>query len=179
MALPALMALLIGLAWLARPAWARWWRMLKRMRWLLVCVALIVAYGVPGDALLDISWLPTYQGGLEAVLHVIRLSLMLGCLAALFATLGEQGMLVALLGIIAPISSHREGVERFVVRLTLVMENLQGELPAGGWRKILAGVERDAEPEGRLQVVVPAWAARDFVVSAGGIVLLATAVIFG
>lgn len=179
MALPALMGLSVGLAWLARSAWSRWWRMLKRMRWLLLCVAVIVAYGVPGDALLDIAWLPTYQGGREALLHVFRLCLMLGCLAPLFNALGEKGMLVALLGIVSPLSSRREGAERFVVRLTLVMENLQGELPAGGWRTILAGVARDTAPEGKLEVVVPSWTARNFLWCAGAIVLLATAALLG
>ena len=79
-----------------------WWRLLRRMRWLLLSVWLILAYGSSGDALFDFAWMPTYEGVREASLHVARLALMLGCLAWLFAFLGNHGLLVALQSMLHP-----------------------------------------------------------------------------
>ena len=113
----------------ARNSAAGWWRLLRRMRWLLLSVWLILAYGASGDALFDITWMPTHEGAREATLHVTRLVLMLGCLAWLFALLGNQGLLVALQSLLHPLSRFGLGSERLVVRLSLVMRNLQAELP--------------------------------------------------
>ena len=95
------------------------------MRWLLLSVWLILAYGASGDALFDLTWMPTHEGVREATLHVARLVLMLGCLAWLFALLGNQGLLVALQSLLHPLSRFGLGSERLVVRLSLVMRNLQ------------------------------------------------------
>ena len=123
----------------ARNSAAGWWRLLRRMRWLLLSVWLILAYGASGDALFDLTWMPTHEGAREATLHVARLVLMLGCLAWLFALLGNQGLLVALQSLLHPLSRFGLGSERLVVRLSLVMRNLQAELPKGSWRNMLDG----------------------------------------
>ena len=122
-----------------RHSFADWWRLVRRMRWLLLSVWLILAYGVPGDAVFEVSWMPTHEGVREATLHVARLILMLGCLAWLFSSLGKQGLLIALHGLLHPLTRLGIDSERLVVRLSLVMQNLQNELPKGAWRKMLDG----------------------------------------
>ena len=116
-----------------------WWRLLRRMRWLLLSVWLILAYGSSGDALFDFAWMPTYEGVREASLHVARLALMLGCLAWLFVRLGNRGLLVALQSLLQPLSRFGLGSERLVVRLSLVMQNLQAGVQKGAWRSMLDG----------------------------------------
>jgi hypothetical protein len=132
------------------------------MRWLLLSVWLILAYGVSGDALFDLAWMPTHEGAQEATLHVARLILILGALAWLFAVLGNRGLLVALQSLLHPLSRFGIRSERLVVRLSLVMQNQQVELPRGAWRNMLDG---NAGPVGgpeTLRVEVPPWRAADY-----------------
>ena len=177
--LPGLALLAPAVLLVARHALAGWWRLLRRMRWLLFSVWLILAYGMPGDALFDLAWMPTHEGIIAASLHVARLALMLACLAALFGTLGKDGLLVALQFLLRPWSQPGLAGERLVVRLSLVMDNLRNELPKGAWRQILdgkglAGVEGET-----LRVVVPAWRTADTLLCGGTLLVAALAVKFG
>ena len=143
---------------------ARWWQLLRRMRWLLLSVWLILAYGVSGDALFDLVWLPTHEGAREATLHVVRLILMLGALAWLFALLGNSGLLVALQSLLHPLLRFGIRSERLVVRLSLVMQNLQAELPRGAWRSMLEGNDGPVGGPETLRVEVPPWRAADYLI---------------
>jgi len=144
----------------ARESLSRWPYLLRRMRWLLMSVWLILAYGTSGDAIFNVAWLPTHEGVLEATLHVARLGLMLGCLAWLFSSLGHQGLLAAL----HPLARLGITSERLVVRLALVMQNLQTELPKGAWRDMLDGGNAvyGGGPE-TLQVATVSWRTLDYV----------------
>ncbi len=138
-----------------------WWHLLRRMRWLLLSVWLILAYGASGDALYDVAWLPTHEGVRDATLHVARIGLMLGCLAWLFAFLGNHGLLVALQSLLHPLSRLGLASERFVVRLSLVMQNLQVDLPKGAWRNMVNGSGGDSGGPETLRFEAPAWSAND------------------
>lgn len=145
-----------------RHALAEWWRLLRRMRWLLLSVWLILAYGSAGDALFDLAWMPTYEGVRDASQHVARLVLMLGCLAGLFAKLGRHGLLVALHSLLRPFSGPGMASERLVVRLALVLQNLQDEMPKDAWRKMLDG-HYDGGGEGEvLRIESAAWRFADY-----------------
>jgi len=148
----------------ARQVAAGWWRLLRRMRWLLLSVWLIMAYGVAGDAMFELAWMPTHEGAREATLHVARLVLMLGCLAWLFVVLGNRGLLVALQALLQPLSRFGTGSERLVVRLSLVMQNLQAEMPKGAWRNMLDGNGGPVGGSETLRVEVPPWRAADYLV---------------
>lgn len=130
----------------ARESLSRWPYLLRRMRWLLMSVWLILAYGTSGDAIFNVAWLPTHEGLWEATLHVARLGLMLGCLAWLFSSLGHQGLLAAL----HPLARLGITSERLVVRLALVMQNLQTELPkehgATCWTAVMRCMVADPKP---------------------------------
>lgn len=157
----------------------RWRILLRRLRWLLLSVWLILAYGTAGDALLDLAWLPTHEGAAEATLHVARLVLMLGCLAWLFALLGRQGLLVALVSLLRPLSTRGVATDRLVVRLSLVMENLQVELPKGAWRSMLDGDAGGDEGPALLRVEVPSWRRVDYLACLGAVVFSIGAVALG
>ena len=140
----------------------RWWALLRRMRWLFLTVWLILSYGTAGEAIFDLAWLPTYEGIAEATLHVVRLALMLGCLAWLFSMLGQRGLLVSLVSLLRPLSRYGIATDRLVVRLSLVMENLREELPKGAWRRMLEGQVEGAGGPTVLPVEVPAWRLTDY-----------------
>lgn len=142
----------------------RWWALLRRMRWLFLTVWLILSYGTAGEAIFDLAWLPTYEGIAEATLHVVRLALMLGCLAWLFTALGKNGLQVALVSLLRPLSIRGITTDRLVVRLSLVMENLREELPKGAWRRMLEGHAETVDGPTAMRVEVPAWRRMDYVV---------------
>ena len=177
---PAGLALLVpALLLVARHALGNWWRLLRRMRWLLLSVWLILAYGMPGDALFDLPWMPTHEGVYEASLHVARLALMLACLAALFAALGKHGLLTALQFLLQPWARFGVASERLVVRLSLVMENLQEELPKGAWRQMLDGNPGAGAGVETLRVAVPLWRTSDSLCCGGALLVAAIGVSFG
>lgn len=148
----------------ARKSVLGWWNLLRRMRWLLLSVWLILGYGVSGDAVFDLVWMPTHQGVVEANLHVARLGLMLGCLASLFAFLGNQGLLVALRSLLGPLARLGLATDRLVVRLSLVMENLRADLPKNSWRCMLDGSgEASGGPE-TLWIEALQWRLSDYLI---------------
>lgn len=152
-----------------------WWALLRRMRWLLLSVWLILAYGTPGEAWLDVGWLPTHEGAREATLQAARLVLTVGCLAWLFALVGREGLRVALVSLLRPLCRAGFATERLIVRLSLVMDNLRSPLPKGAWRAMLQpSAETDAGPQ-HLHVAVAAWHAIDYVRC---VAVVATASIF-
>lgn len=162
-----------------RDSLSGWWRLLRRMRWLFLSVWLILAYGVSGEAVFDVAWMPTHEGVRDATLHVARLGLMLGCLAWLFAVLGNQGLLVALQSLLRPLSRLGLASERLVVRLSLVMRNLQVKLPKGAWRNILDG--SDGEPDGpeTLRIEAPAWRLIDYLICLAVLIFSGLAISLG
>lgn len=166
----ALLLILIG--W--RVA-AVWWRYLLRSRWLLLALWLILAYNTPGDAWLELPWAPTLEGVHEASLQALRLMNMLGALAWLFGQLGRDGMVQALWGLFQPLADGNGGLERLVVRLSLVFSNLDRSAPTLTWRQMLAG-EAPGQVSGaaRISLRLPPWRWRD-----RGIVLAAGCVLCG
>ncbi|MFZ2268410.1 MAG: hypothetical protein WAV95_12625 [Azonexus sp.] len=147
---------------LVRPAlWRAWLAYVRRARWLLLTLWLILAYNTPGEALADLAWAPTYEGVGEASLQAVRLLAMLGCLAWLFGHLGRDGLVSALWGLLRPLQGLGLDCARLVVRLSLVLENLQATPEKGAWKKILAGEPDFAGGPDVLQLSQPLWATRD------------------
>jgi energy-coupling factor transporter transmembrane protein EcfT len=153
---PALAVL--GLALLAggEKSLVAWWKMVRRMRWLFACVWLVVAYGIPGDALFSIDWLPTYEGIAEANLQVARLAVMLGGLAWMITRLGTRGLVAGLLGLFRSQAGRGGIAERFPVRLALAMTHLEQEMPRGAWRAMLDGRPPGAPADAALRIEIPA-----------------------
>ncbi len=145
-----------------------WWKLLRRARWLLLTLWLILAYNVPGEALADLSWTPTYEGIAAANLHALRLMVMLGCLAWLFRRLGRDGLISALWGLLSPCRVIGLDTERLVVRLSLVLDQLQTEEAKGqgAWRRMLGAAELPAEGPSTRYLALPRWAARDSLIAA-------------
>lgn len=138
-----------------------WLGFVRRARWLLLTLWLILAYNTPGEAYADMAWAPTYEGLAEASLHAVRLVVMLGCLAWLFARLGRAGLLAGLWGLLRPCRRLGLDSERLVVRLSLVLENLQREQEKGAWRRVLAAAPDFEQGPEVVHLTVVAWRGRD------------------
>lgn len=138
-----------------------WWGYVRRARWLLLTLWLILAYNVPGEAFKELSWAPTYEGIADANLHALRLIVMLGCLAWLFHRLGRDGLVSAMWGLLRPCRAIGLDTERLVVRLSLVLDNLQKPQEKGGWRKMLGRQMEHGKGPDSLNLALPPWAARD------------------
>jgi len=133
-----LVTLLLGVFVLAPPSSGRWLAYVRRARWLLLTLWLILAYNTPGEAWQDWPWAPTYEGIADATLQAARLLAMLACLAWLFVKVGHEGMVGGLWTLLRPFRVLGLDIERLVVRLSLVLENLQTIPETGAWRQMLA-----------------------------------------
>ncbi len=153
---PLILLLAVVIALFGREALPSWWQYLYRARWLLLALWLVLAYGAPGDALFDQDWLPTWAGLDAANLQALRLILILGCLAWLFASLGRNGLVAALLGLLWPFRQRGFDIDRLVVRLALVLEHLKTPQAKGAWRQML---RTHTLPEGldSISISFPAW----------------------
>jgi energy-coupling factor transporter transmembrane protein EcfT len=164
-------ALLLGAPGILRA----WLGYVRRARWLLLTLWFILAFNTPGEAFLDQSWAPTYEGMAEANRQAVRLVIMLGLLAWLFARLGRDGLISGLWGLLQPFQRLGLDTGRVVIRLSLVLENLQIEHEKGAWKKMLAGDERFIGGPSAVRLVMPAWHLRDtaLVAAVSGIAALA------
>ena len=147
---------------LALPAAAgTWLKYIRRARWLLVTLWLILAYNTPGEAWRDLVWAPTYEGIADANLQAVRLLVMLACLAWLFCRLGRDGLVSALWGLLQPLHMRGADTRALVVRLSLVLDNLQEPPEKGAWRKVLASGGDFAAGPDSLTLSLPCWQLTD------------------
>ena len=159
------LAALAGIPLLWSPtAFLRWLRLVYRARWLLLTLWLILAYNAPGEAWLDQSWAPTYEGMAEGSLQAARLSVLLLWLAWLFVRLGREQLVSGVWGLLLPAQVLGLQVERLVVRLSLVLENMQGPQEQGGWRRMLQVATHDVAGPDCMRMSAMPWRFRDTLV---------------
>lgn len=156
----------------------RWWSYVSRARWLLLTLWLILAYNTPGEALHDLAWAPTFEGVADANLQAARLVMMLACLAWLFQRLGHEGMVGGLWGLLQPVRLMGVDIERVVVRLSLVLENLQTPMEKGAWKQMLTELPVVSDGRQSLQLSLAPWMRRDTVlVALSGLGLIGAALL--
>lgn len=154
--------LALPLCW-APGAWRPWLAYVRRARWLLLALLLIMGYHTPGEAWLDQWWLPTFEGIEVGVKQIVRLLILLLWLAWLFVLQERQRLIGGLWWLLQSCRRFGLRVERLVVRLSLVLENIQAPPEPGAWRQMLhADARAQAGPES-VSLVVPPWTLRDSV----------------
>lgn len=165
------LALLCAGVLLQAPASAsRWLAYVRRARWLLLTLWLILAFNTPGEAVHDLAWAPTYEGIAEASLQAVRLVAILACLAWVFDRLGHDGMVVGLWGLMQPLRRAGVDVERIVVRLSLVLENLQTPPARGEWKRMLAAGTSVVAGREVLHLSLVPWALLDTLLAAVSVI---------
>lgn len=153
----AWLSLVLGLQWLplsllsvlallvfplaARYAGSRLRLLLRRTRWLLLSIALLFALATPGHPLAE-PWgrFGLTREGMEfALLHTLRLTLLLGLLALLLERLGIPALISGLYTLLAPLGKSRRR-SQMALRLLLVLEyveqgrSLRAEGKVSNWR---------------------------------------------
>lgn len=155
-----------------------WLSNIYRARWLFLTLWLILSYNTPGEALMGAPWAPTYEGIADANLQAARLALMLGCLAWLSVRLGRDGLVSALWGLLQSLPVLGVDTQRLVIRLSLVLANLQTPQEKGSWRRMMAADAPMAAGPDIVHVTLPRWANVDtFVVMVAGSILLGAIVL--
>ena len=134
-------------------AWEKAWRMLRRMRWLFLSIAVIYLWLTPGAPLIPgadsyAQWLPTVDGLWQGGLRIIALALMVAAASLLLHVTAREQMLAALRWLLAPLGMLGVPHERFAVRAALTLEavtQVQGQV-----RGALAVVPATASPVTRI-----------------------------
>lgn len=166
------LVVLVASLWLA-PAKA--WRLLRRVRVLMLVLVILFAFFTPGEAMAP--WAgragPTWEGAALAVQHCLRLAIVVMLVAVLLERTGERAMVSGLMVLAAPLAMLGLSVERLAVRVLLVFRYVESP-PEGGWRALLDAPRFDGAIE-PLLVEHAALRWSDWLVMAG----LTTAIVFG
>ena len=114
------------------------WRLLRRMRWLFLSIAVIYLWFTPGKPLIFgdaafAAWLPTLDGVRLGALRISSLALMAAAAGMLLSVTSREEILGALRWLTAPLRRLRFPDERFAVRVALSLEavtRMQSRVPA-------------------------------------------------
>lgn len=123
----------------------RAWRLLKRVRYLLLAVAVLFAGFTPGEALL-VDWpklSPSREGAMLALEHAARIVAVVLCVALLLERLSADRMVSGIYAILSPFEGRGLPAARVAVRLLLVLRLVEGSAPKR-WQDWLE--ESDEEP---------------------------------
>ncbi len=108
-------------------SWHAAWRLLRRMRWLFLSIAVIYLWLTPGVPLIPAmpsfaAWLPTVEGLWQGGLRITSLALMVTAASLLLSVTSRDEVLGALHWMMAPLGLLRFPHERFAVRAALSLE---------------------------------------------------------
>lgn len=112
------------------------WRMLRRMRWLLLTTALLFVWFTPGEYVTRLPGV-TYEGLQAGVRQLCTLLLFVSLLAVLLGQLGAPYLIAALHALFAPLACAGFGRDRAATRLLLVLDYLDRPQALPGWRALL------------------------------------------
>ncbi|GHD59205.1 hypothetical protein GCM10007350_10330 [Jeongeupia chitinilytica] len=135
----------------------RWWRTLKRLRFLLLALVFVYGWSTPGLRLVAWLWAPTEEGLRSGALQAMRLVGMLASLHCLLAGLGHERIFAGLYTLAAPLALFGAWRERCALRLVLTMDYAEALLAApqvlrSNWRAWLDG--DDGAPVGPVRLTV-------------------------
>ena len=108
-------------------AWRPAWRLLRRMRWLFLSIAVIYLWLTPGVPLFPgvpsfAEWSPTVEGLRQGSLRIMSLVLMVTAASLLLSVTSRDEVIGALHWMMAPLGLLRFPHERFAVRAALSLE---------------------------------------------------------
>ena len=154
-------ALLLGFLYikLDHQAWPAAWRLLRRMRWLFLSIAVIYLWLTPGVPLIPVPvafapWLPTVDGLWQGGLRIAALVVIVSAASLLLHVTPREQILAALCWLLMPLGAVGIPHERFAVRAALTLgavAEVQGQV-----RGALAAVPAKARPLARIAGVTAA-----------------------
>ena len=173
----ALLLVAVLLALFGRVAHGRWFGLVRRAKWLLLSLWLILAYGLPGDLWMGYSWAPSLEGIDAASVQAMRLIVLLGSIACLFEALPQRQFIAGLWVLLQSVRYLGGNADRSVARLALVFDYLEHAPARGTWRHFLDQPE-EVEPSSEImQLEIPRWHGRDSLFLLAALVLPALALV--
>lgn len=99
------------------------WKLLRRVRWLLFFLLLIFAFNTSGEylRLWPFELAPTYEGMFAGLLQSAKICVMLGGIALLLATTNRESLIAGFYLLAIPLRILRLNPERFAARLWLTL----------------------------------------------------------
>lgn len=128
---------------------ARFARLLRRIRWLLLSIVILFGWMTPGTAVLPfwVALMPTFEGLELALLHGLRLLALVAWLIFWFAWLPIAEQPAALYRAFFPLVWLGVPLERFAVRLALILDGLDAmantPIRLRDWRQLPRWLEGD------------------------------------
>ncbi|WP_268968152.1 CbiQ family ECF transporter T component [Uliginosibacterium aquaticum] len=139
-----LLALLVGaisLLLAKTPTWRTW----RRMRFILLALFILFAWQTPGSLMWPQAGVfsPSREGVLLALEQSLRLLAAASVLAVLLVVLDKSAWMNGLHSLMKPLVVLGVSVDRFILRLRLVLDHLA--VGAGNWREILMAAPREQD----------------------------------
>lgn len=149
---------------LGRASLVRWLRLLRRARWLLLTLLLVVAWGVAGKPVWELGFLPapTHEGLGEASTQLGRLVLVLAAVAVLLETTPIARLMSGVHVLLRPLRLCGLEVDRAVVRLSLALHYAEQMPAAADWKEMLSPAEASGPQV--VHLAVPSPQLRDWLV---------------
>ena len=120
---------------------ALFFRMLRRIRWILFSLILIYAFETPGEPVFHSG--PTYEGLVSGATQAWRIALAMGLLAFLQEATGREEMVSGLYTLLLPLRRWIRA-DRIAVRLMLTLHYAEEKLE-GNWRDRVIAAFREKE----------------------------------
>ncbi len=115
----------------------RGWLLVRRARWLLLSLFVILAWGSAGEPLWNADLAPTQEGLGEALTHLGRLLLVLLAVAALLEKMPLPELFAASHTLFKPLRRLGFDPDRGIVRLMLVLRYVEKLPRPRDWRSLL------------------------------------------
>ena len=115
----------------------RGWLLIRRARWLLLTLFVILAWGGAGEPLWNSDFAPTQEGVSEALTHLGRLLLVLMAVAAFLETMSLPELFAASHTLFKPLRHFGLDPDRGIVRLMLVLRYVEKLPRPRDWKSLL------------------------------------------
>jgi len=132
-----LVAVMVLMPLLGKEILNRGWLLIRRARWLLLSLLVILAWGGAGEPLWNSDLAPTHEGLFEALTHLGRLLLVLMAVAAFLETMSFSDLFTASHTLFKPLRYFRLDPDRGIVRLMLVLHYVEKLPRPRDWRSLL------------------------------------------
>jgi energy-coupling factor transporter transmembrane protein EcfT len=137
----------------------RAWRLVKRVRVLLLVLWVLFALFTPGELVIPFlgSAGPTLEGIAAASMHCVQLLVVVLLVAVLLESTRDQELVAGLMVLARPLGGLGLPVERLAVRVLLVFRYVESP-PRGGWRALLVHGDKSPSVESlRIRMLPLRW----------------------
>ena len=149
----------------------RCWRLLRRVRFLLLVLFVLFAFFTPGEALIPAigNFSPTLEGLLAAGLQGLRLATVVVLVALLLERTSQAALVGGLAFLARPLAVFGFSADRLAIRMLLVLQYVSAP-PDGGWRAFLVAGDEPL-PHVPMKITRARLGWLDWTVMVGGVLI--------